>query len=147
MHELMAAVASLMILTLMISQFAANTKLFIEACQVERTVSYYCEKEYGENEVSDAMINLERDLNEIPNVRAETSGGGLKIEIDGVIGPETALGIRDNRITVEKEISLRIKEGEDNEEPDNNGGNNNSDGNSEQIPDGIEYDSTVVGID
>ncbi len=147
MQELIAAVASLMILTLMLSQFAANTKLFIEACQIERTVSFYCEKEYDEIEASDAMINLEKDLNEIPNVRAETSGGGLRINIDGVIGPEKALGIRDNSITIEKEISLRIKEGEENEEPDNNSGNNNFDGNFEQISDGTEYDSTVVDLD
>ncbi len=147
MQELIAAVASLMILTLMLSQFAANTKLFIEACQIERTVSFYCEKEYDEIETSDAMINLEKDLNEIPNVRAETSGGGLRINIDGVIGPEKALGIRDNSITIEKEISLRIKEGEENEEPVNNSGNNNFDGNFEQISDGTEYDSTVVDLD
>ena len=41
MHELMACVASMIIMTMFILQTAANTNTFIEAVYCERTISEY----------------------------------------------------------------------------------------------------------
>ena len=135
MQELIAACASMMILTLFISQFTANTNLFLEAVSCERTLSYYLEEEYEEEEIPDKLKELEAELSEIPNVRASSGEKGLRIEIEGVIGPRKALGIRDDTIVIEKDIRLKIKE-KDHEEPDNSGGAHDPYGNAEQISDG-----------
>ena len=135
MQELIAASASLLILTLFISQFTANTRLFIEAVRCERTVSSYYEREYEEEEVPVKLKEMEEELSRIPGVSADLGEGGIKIEISGAIGPKKALGISDDTIVIEKDLNLRVKEKE-NEEPDNGSGSHDPHGNAQQIPDG-----------
>ena len=55
MHELMACVASMIIMTMFILQTAANTNTFIEAVYCERTISEYMEEEYAEDEIPEKL--------------------------------------------------------------------------------------------
>ena len=106
MHELMAAAGALILISLMITQTAAETGLFIRAAKCERTVREYCLEEYEEEEIPLKMEEMARDLNSIPKVDAKVSDRGLTLVISGVIGPAKMLGIRDNSIKLEKDLIL-----------------------------------------
>ncbi len=139
MHELITAVASLMIITLFISQFVANENLFLETNEIQQTINRYEKEEYMEDEITDRLDDMLRELNEIPNTHAVRNRDGIRITISNVIGPSAVCGINDNSISIDKKIDFKVKEVSD-EESDNNGGAPDFDGSSEQIPDGDESD-------
>ncbi len=149
MHELMACVASMIIMTLFIMQTAANTNTFIEAAYCERIISDYAEEEYNEEEITGKMKELKEELERMPGVRAELEENGLDLFLDGAIGPAKALGINDDSIHIERQLELKIKAVED-EEPYDSGGDPYADDASEQDSDGDDlddplYDITVTG--
>ena len=135
MHELMACTASLIILTLLIAQTAANTNTFIRAAYCERVISEFAVKEYDIDEIQDRTDELKERLEKMPGVGAETEGKKLSVRLDGVIGPADALGIKDNSILIEKDLTLSVKEKED-EKPDDDGGDTDDPGAAEPLPDG-----------
>ena len=146
MHELMACVASMIIMTMFILQTAANTNTFIEAVYCERTISEYMEEEYAEDEMyADSEKPGKEDLEKMPGVRADFAGNGLDLFLDGVIGPAKALGISDNSIHIERELELKTKAVED-EEPYNSGGDPYAADASEQDPDGDDLDGDLYDI-
>ena len=145
MHELMACVASMIIMTMFILQTAANTNTFIEAVYCERTISEYMEEEYAEDEIPEKLKELKEDLEKMPGVRADFDGNGLDLFLDGVIGPAKALGISDNSIHIERELELKTKAVED-EEPYNSGGDPYAADASEQDPDGDDLDGDLYDI-
>lgn len=145
MHELMACVASMIIMTMFILQTAANTNTFIEAVYCERTISEYMEEEYAEDEIQDKLKELKEDLERMPGVRADFEGNGLDLFLDGVIGSAKALGIGDNSIHIERELELKEKAVED-EEPYNSGGDPYAADASEQDPDGDDLDGDLYDI-
>ena len=145
MHELMACVASMIIMTMFILQTAANTNTFIEAVYCERTISEYMEEEYAEDEIPEKLKELKEDLEKMPGVRADFAGNGLDLFLDGVIGPAKALGISDNSIHIERELELKTKAVED-EEPYNSGGDPYAADASEQDPDGDDLDDDLNDI-
>ena len=145
MQELMACVASMIIMTMFILQTAANTNTFIEAVYCERTISEYVEEEYAEDEIPEKLKELKEDLERMPGVRAEFEGNGLDLFLDGVIGPAKALGVRDNSIHIEREIELKTKAVED-EEPYNSSGDPYAADASEQDPDGDDLDGAFYDI-
>lgn len=146
MHELMACAASLIILTLFVSQAAASTNMFIEAAYCERVISEYAEKEFAPEEVDKGMSKLKNELEKMQGVEADISCDKLEVYIDGVIGPADALGIDDNRIRIEKELELKVKEEED-EQFNGNDGDNADTGASDQITDGSGNDDDLSNID
>ena len=145
MHELMACVASMIIMTMFILQTAANTNTFIEAVYCERTISEYMEEEYAEDEIPEKLKELKEDLEKMPGVRADFAGNGLDLFLDGVIGPAKALGIGDNSIHIERELELKTKAVED-EESYNSGGDPYAADASEQDPDGDDLDDDLNDI-
>ena len=145
MHELMACVASMIIMTMFILQTAANTNTFIEAVYCERTISEYMEEEYVEDEIQDKLKELKEDLERMPGVRADFEGNGIDLFLDGVIGPAKALEISDNSIHIERELELKTKAVED-EEPYNSGGDPYAADASEQDPDGDDLDGDLYDI-
>ena len=145
MHELMACVASMIIMTMFILQTAANTNTFIEAVYCERTISEYMEEEYAEDEIPEKLKELKEDLEKMPGVRADFAGNGLDLFLDGVIGPAKALGISDNSIHIERELELKTKAVED-EEPYNSGGDPYAADAFEQDPDGDDLDGDLYDI-
>ena len=145
MHELITAVGSLLIISLFISQFAANENLYLETVEIKHTVERYLEEEYDEDEIPMKMDELVKDLNGIPNTSARRTREGVDITISGVIGPDGALGISDNTIKINKRIDLKLKE-DTNEESDNNGGTPDIDGTSEPVSDGYESDSAIGNL-
>ena len=145
MHELMACVASMIIMTMFILQTAANTNTFIEAVYCERTISEYMEEEYAEDEITEKLKELKEDLEKMPGVRVDLAGNCLDLFLDGVICPDNDLGIGDNIIHIEKELELKIKAVED-EEPYNSGGDPYAADASEQDPDGDDLDGDLYDI-
>ena len=145
MHELMACVASMIIMTMFILQTAANTNTFIEAVYCERTISEYMEEEYAEDEIPEKLKELKEDLERMPGVRADFAGNGLDLFLDGVIGPAKALGISDNSIHIERELELKTKAVEDEEPYDSSGDPYAADA-SEQDPDGDDLDDDLKDI-
>ena len=145
MHELMACVASMIILTMFLMQTVANTNTFIEAVYCERTVSEYAEEEYAEDEIAEKMKELKEDLEKMPGVRADFAGNGLDLFLDGVIGPAKALGISENSIHIERELELKTKAVEDEEPYDSSGDPYAADA-SEQDPDGDDLDDDLNDI-
>ena len=138
MHELIACMASVIILTLFIAQTAANTNTFIEAAYSERVISEYCEAECSEEELIEKTEELKADLERMPGVRAEVKGGKLDIYLDGIIGPAGSLGITDNSICVEKELKFKVRENE-NEQSDDDSGDLDVADDPEQDTDGNDY--------
>ena len=134
MHELMACAASLILLSLMITQTAANTNTFIEAAYCSKTIEQYASEEYEEEEIPFKMRELEEKLEMMPGIEASISGGRMKISLAGVIGPSKVLGIKDNRIVIERTLELKVKEPE-NEESDNNSGDPDPAGGSGKMRD------------
>ena len=145
MHELMACVASMIIMTMFILQTAANTNTFIEAVYCERTISEYMEEEYAEDEIPEKLKELKEDLERMPGVRADFAGNGLDLFLDGVIGPAKALGISENSIHIERELELKTKAVEDEEPYDSSGDPYAADA-SEQDPDGDDLDDDLNDI-
>ena len=146
MHELITAVGAMIILSLFITQFAANENLYLETVEIEQIIEGFQEEEYSEAEIPEKMEELIGKLDAAPNTRADRTKDGLSITIDRVIGPAAALGIRDNSIRINKRIEFRVKE-DTNEESVDNGGITDIDGTSEQIPDGHEPDGAVNDLD
>ncbi len=142
MHELMACVASVLIIALFILQTAANTNTFIEAVYCEKTVSKYVSEEYPGDEIGNKMLELKDELERMPGVRAELNENKMDLYLDGVIGPAKILGIRDNSIHIEKELELKEKVMEY-EKLDDNSGDFDNNGVTEQDPDGVEYDYNI----
>lgn len=142
MHELMACVASVLILALFILQTAANTNTFIEAVYCEKTVSKYVSEEYPGDEIGTKMLELKDELERMPGVRAELNENKMDLYLDGVIGPAKILGISDNSIHIEKELELKEKVVED-EKPDYSSGAFDNNGVTEHDPDGAEYDYNI----
>ncbi|MBO5994047.1 MAG: hypothetical protein J6Q41_00865 [Firmicutes bacterium] len=140
MHHLITAVASLMILGLLLSQFVANENIFVETLALERAINTYADKEYDEDEVEQKMQELKDRLDRIPNVKAEIRDDKLSVRLSGIIGPSKALGIRDNEILIEKDLEFRVREDE-HEEFDDNSGTAGADGPPQPISDGDEPDS------
>ena len=130
MHHLITAVASLMILGLMLSQFVANENLFVETLALERTINSYIGEEYSEDEMEQKIQELKERLEKIPNLKAEIKDDKLTVK----------LGIRDNEILIEKDLELRVREDE-HEELDDNSGTAGADGDPQPISDGDEPDS------
>ena len=145
MHELMACVASMIIMTMFLMQTAANTNTFIEAVYCERTVTEYAEEEYAEDEIPEKMKELKEDLEKMPGVRAELEGNRLDLFLDGVIGPARTLGISENSIHIERELELKTKAVEDEEPYDSSGDPYAADA-SEQDPDGDDLDDDLNDI-
>ena len=121
MHHLITAVGSIMILMLFISQFAANEKVFLETLAVEREINAFLANEYEEPELPDRIRELEKNINDIPNVSAVIRGTRLSVTLENVIGPSSAVTGKDNSIIIEKDLELRIKEENDEESIDNDG--------------------------
>ena len=140
MHHLITAVASLMILGLLLSQFVANENLFVETLALERTINSYIGEEYSEDEMEQKIQELKDRLEKIPNLKAEIKDDKLTVKLGGIIGPSKALGIRDNEILIEKDLELRVREDE-HEELDDNSGTAGADGDPQPISDGDEPDS------
>lgn len=136
----MACTASVIILSLFIAQAAANTNIFIEAAYCERVISEYTSVEYSREEIADNTEKLKKDLEKMPGVRAEISGGKLSIYLDGVIGPASALGIEDNSLHIEKELELKIKEKEDEQSYYNDGDHHDTDAANEGADGNESYD-------
>ncbi len=145
MHELMACVASMIIMTMFILQTAANTNTFIEAAYCERIISDYVEEEYAEDEIPEKIKELKKDLERMPGVRAELEGNGLDLFLDGVIGPAKVLGISDDSIHVERQLDLKTKAVED-EEFNNSSGDPFAADTSEQDPDGDDFADYIYDI-
>ena len=122
MHELMACVASMIIVTLLLTQVAAGTRTFIEAAYLERKISEYTSREYAEEEIPEKMMDLKEELEEMQGIRAELKDGRLDVYLEGIIGPADILGLDDNYIHIEKELEFRIKVEKD-ENSDSDGGN------------------------
>ncbi len=146
MHELITGAAAIILISLFIFQFAANENLFLETVEIQRTVERYTEEEYSEEEADKAMEDLAKELNNVPNTRAERLQDDILITIDKVIGPAASCGISDNSITIRKRIDLKIRE-DTNEESDNDSGTPDADGASEQISDGYQSDGAISDID
>lgn len=145
MHELMACMASVLILCLFITQAAAGTNTFIEAAYCERKISEYTSEEYTEEEVPAATEELKDELEKMPGVMAEIKGDKLDIRLDGVIGPAEALGITDNSIHIEKDLKLKIRKEED-VQHDGIDGDSPYDDSSYQDADGDESDADILDV-
>ena len=145
MHELMACTASILILTLFILQTAANTNTFIEAVYCESVIRDYVSEEYDEDEIPDRMEEMKEKLEMMPGIKAELKGSTLDLYLEGIIGPANALGVKDNRIHIEKELELKAKVKED-EKSDGDGGDIDNADASEQVSDRDEHADTVADM-
>ena len=134
MHELISAAAAMILLSIFIFQAAADEKLLLETLALERILNEYAEEEFSEDEEEEKLEELTDRIGRIPNVDPEIRNGKLSITIHGIIGPSGIVRSEENRITIEKDFSLRIKEPE-NEEPDDSSGDNDPHGAGAQIQD------------
>ena len=96
MHELITSVASVIILSLFVMQFALSENLFLELSACEKVIS-----DYESTEIHDP-IKLKTDLNNIPNVDADVSEDKVELIIDNIIVPMWNEG--DNSIRVVREL-------------------------------------------
>ena len=95
MHEFITAVASTIILSLFVIQFALCENLFLEITACDKIITEY---EQGIN-----TEELKSRLEMVPNVKADVSEGRVDITIDNVVVPVWNQG--DNSINVSRELS------------------------------------------
>jgi hypothetical protein len=95
MHEFITAVASTIILSLFVIQFALCENLFLEITACDKIITEY---EQGIN-----TEELKSRLEMVPNVKADVSEGRVDITIDNVVVPVWNQG--DNSIKVSRELS------------------------------------------
>lgn len=95
MHEFITAVASTIILSLFVIQFALCENLFLEITACDKIITEY---EQGIN-----TEELKSRLEMVPNVKADVSEGRVDITIDNIVVPVWNQG--DNFIKVSRELS------------------------------------------
>ncbi|MBQ1715780.1 MAG: hypothetical protein II035_05440 [Firmicutes bacterium] len=95
MHEFITAVASTIILSLFVIQFALCENLLLEITACDKIITEY---EQGIN-----TEELKSRLEMVPNVKADVSEGRVDITIDNVVVPVWNQG--DNSINVSRELS------------------------------------------
>ena len=100
MHEFITAVASTIILSLFVIQFALCENLFLEITACDKIITEY---EHGINAEELDTIELKSRLEMVPNVKADVSEGRVNITIDNVVVPVWNQG--DNFIKVYRELS------------------------------------------
>ena len=99
MHELITSVASLIILSMFVMQFAMCENLYLELTACDRVISEYEQHGFvGES----ALIDLETSLEAIPNVTAEVSDQKIELTIEKIVVPVWNKG--DNYIKVVTEL-------------------------------------------
>ena len=100
MHEFITAVASTIILSLFVIQFALCENLLLEITACDKIITEY---EQGINTEELDTIELKSRLEMVPNVKADVSEGRVDITIDNVVVPVWNQG--DNFIKVSRELS------------------------------------------
>ena len=96
MHELITSVASILIMSLFVMQFAMSENLYLELSACEKVISDY--EKSAERDQAGRRTDLER----IPNVSAEVRGEKVELTIDNIIVPIWNDG--DNQIKIIKEL-------------------------------------------
>ena len=100
MHEFITAVASTIILSLFVIQFALCENLLLEITACDKIITEY---EQGINTEELDTIELKSRLEMVPIVKADVSEGRVDITIDNVVVPVWNQG--DNFIKVSRELS------------------------------------------
>ncbi len=109
MHELITSVASVIILSLFVLQFAFSENLYLELSACEKVINEY---ETAGDHGPDDLMKLKSDLDRIPNVRAVIREDRVELTIENIVVPVWNRGSNEIRLT--KEL--------DHEESDHNTG-------------------------
>lgn len=99
MHELITSVASVIILSLFVIQFALSENLYLELSACERLISDY---ELGLDAGLNGPESLEQELDRIPNVSAEILDGKVELTFSKIVVP--AWSSDDNTIRITREL-------------------------------------------